>query len=204
MRMLGLTNPFDFASTERPVCKTKLDTKIDVSMISDESYEPIHSGPWPRVSKPHVVPLLDLELMNRNLEIKNRRQSKQKKGQKIKYRNSNPSRKSSNQNWESSVKNNIEQINHNKYGINDRNNKNQNNISRKRLDFNSKEYSEDEESSLWSCSYCLRKAQEKGGIRELFALANCDFEESMSHSVHSSILFSNQTEYLINFPILYS
>ena len=171
--------------------ENKLEKKIEASILSEESYEPIHSGPIPKTNKPHVVPTLDLMKMNKKLEMDKRNKIEQKKDQKIKFRNSNPGRRANSQDHSDLLQDVIEQVNHNKYGIIEKPNKN---LAEKK-NLNNRDYEEDEESSLWSWSYWLRKAQGKGGIQDLLAMNNYDFDDSKSHSFHSSILNENKGKY---------
>lgn len=58
----------------------------------------------------------------------------------------------------------LDSENHNKYGINDDYKEYEKDIENQILNLNNREYQEDEESSLCSCSSCLRKAH----VREDF------------------------------------
>lgn len=198
MKRKGKLKDNEYAVSERANRTRKFDQQTEISIMSEESYEPINSGPAPILSKPKLVPALDFSKMNKSPNIDKKKGEKQKKAkeQNKKNANSNPKRRANSQDDMNLIPDMIEPINHNKYGqiemIGEDSKKNNNkNKGAEKEDYD--EYYED--SSPWSWSYCLRKAQWKGGIQELFEMNDVNLEDSKSHSFHSSILHENKGKY---------
>ena len=62
----------------------KLDQRTEMSFLTEESYEPINSGPAPKLRKPRVVPSLDFNKMSTNLEKERKKAEIAKKEQRYK------------------------------------------------------------------------------------------------------------------------
>ena len=114
MKKNGILKDNELALSERANKMRKLDQHTEMSMMSEESYEPINSGPAPKLNKPKVVPALNLHKMNIDFNINNA--EKAKKGKNKKFVNSNPKRRANSQGNIDFVPEMIEAINHNKFG----------------------------------------------------------------------------------------
>jgi hypothetical protein len=116
MKRKGKLKDNEYAVSERANRTKKLDHPVEISIMSEESYEPINSGPAPILSKPKLVPALDLSKMNKNTNGDKKKVEKQKKEQLKKAANSNPKRRANSQDNLNLIPDMVEPINHNKYG----------------------------------------------------------------------------------------
>jgi hypothetical protein len=191
---LGLIGEHEMACSERRQRMGKLDKEIEESLISDVSYEPIWEGPAPKLDKPTIVPSLDFNKMAQNLAKERKKPGKRKR--------SDPVRRANSQDNSVLLPDMLDSINHNKYGKKQKEEELMElellRQQKKAIENQQKyEYDDDydEGSSPWSCSYCMRKGQTKGGLEELLAMNDIDPNESNSHSFHSSILHDNRKKY---------
>lgn len=200
MKSLGLIGDYDIACSERAHKMRKLDQETEISFMTEESYEPINSGPAPRLNKPKIVPALNFNKMKENLDSEKKKAERLKRDKK--YANSNPGRRANSQDNSSALPDMLEDINHNKYAQQQKYQEEAKYVIDQQdqqllEDQNKYAYEEydDGESSPCSCSYCLRKEQGKGGIEELLAMNNVENDDSKTHSFHSSILHENRGKY---------
>ncbi|CAI2382453.1 unnamed protein product [Moneuplotes crassus] len=196
MKEMGLIGDFDFACTARAQKLGKLDKQTEMSIFSEESFEPINGGPAPLVSKPLNVPALDFGLMNENL-AKERMKTKNKENKKKKRKlgGSDPGRLSQSEHGSSLFKNMVDEIDHNKYGRNLEYFEDEEEYKQGMKNYPQNydcRVNSDEESSPCSCSYCLRKEGSKGGLEELIKRNDLEPDSDESLSFHSSILHENK------------
>lgn len=116
MKDLGLIGDFDLACTERAHKLGKLDKETEMSFLTEESYEPIHTGPAPQLNRPRNVPGLDFNLMNKNLEKEKKKTKEMKLRKQNKASSSNKMRRANSQENSNIFPEMFDQINHNKYG----------------------------------------------------------------------------------------
>jgi len=61
---------------------------MEISFISQASYDPIATGPPPKVDRPALVPILDFEKMQENLKLIKEQEARQAKQIKMKVNKS--------------------------------------------------------------------------------------------------------------------
>lgn len=97
MKELGIIKDSEIACSERINKMAKLDQQTEMSMYTEESYEPINSGPAPVLSKPKVVPALDFNKMSENLEKQEKRKADVQRERKKNKALSNQERRANSQ-----------------------------------------------------------------------------------------------------------